>query len=203
MGYHGMDERELQIARRDEIRRKRFKDLDKERYNYLNEWTDNQVVYWIERMIRLRVNDTGNLQSSLESRLLLDGAKAMIAFSFFKYGKAQDDGTGREFTNEGYIDSWHRWYGPRRQADGTLPFLLPGGEDYRREHGLDKPKKVGPAWRGRVAGGHPRKEKPWFFKKYYAGRMVLNELEMNHFASSYQGMITYALDLTVGRVRVL
>ncbi len=203
MGYRGMDERELAQARKREIREQRFKQLDKERYQYLNEWTENQVVFWIERMNRLRVNKTGNLQSSMESSLLLDGTKAMIAFRFLKYGKYQDDGTGREFTNEGYIDSLGRHFGPSRQADGTLPFLLPGGEEYREKHKLNDKKKVGPAWGGKLAGGHPRQAKPWYFKKYYAGRMVLNELEMKHFATSYLGMMTYALDLSFGTVRVL
>ncbi len=86
---------------------------------------------------------------------------------------------------------------------GTLPFLLPGGEQYRAEHGLDKPKRVGPAWGGRIAGGHPRKPKPWYWSKYYASRMVLNELERDYFGNAYLGMMTTAIDQVFNRVRVL
>ncbi len=81
--------------------------------------------------------------------------------------------------------------------------LLPGGEEYRSEHGLDKPKKVGPAWGGRVAGGHPRQPKPWFWSKYYASRMVLNELEQEYFGQQYKGMFTTALDEVFKRTRVI
>ena len=203
MGYLGLDERGLQEARRAERIASRGRIPKDERSKYIEEWTKNQVKFWIERIDRLRVFGTGNLRSNIEYRLLLEGAKAMISFRFPMHGKYQDDGTGREFTNEGYIDSWHRYYGPKREADGTLPFLTPGGEQYRAEHGLDKPKRVGPAWGGRIAGGHARKPQEWYFKKYYAGRMVLNELERNYYKESYLGMMTYALDQVFGQVRVL
>ena len=120
-----------------------------------------------------------------------------------KYGKYADDGTGREFTNTGYTDSLGRHYESSRQADGTLPFLLPGGEQYREEHGLNKPKKVGPKWKGRVAGGHPRRANEWFYRKYYASRMVLNEMERDFYGNTYMGMMTTAHDELFSQVRVM
>jgi len=93
-----------------------------------------------------------------------------------------------------------RIYTSSRLTDGTLPFL---DDQYRREHGLDKPKRVGPAWGGRIAGGHPRKPKPWFWSKYYASRMVLNEMEQKFYGDAYLGMLTTGLDALTGRVRVL
>ena len=192
----------LAIERRESGRRRRaVQPEDRERY--LREWTENMVAYWQERIDRLRVLDTGGLRSQIEGALLLQGARAAITHAFPAYGKYMDDGTGREFSNTGYTDSLGRHYEPARQADGTLPFLLPGGEQYRREHGLDRPRRVGPAWGGRVAGGHPRQPRPWFFSKYYASRMVLNELEQKYFGSQYLGMLTTALDEMFRRVRVL
>ncbi len=174
-----------------------------DRERYLREWTENMKTYWRERIDMLRVVDTGNLRSQIEGALMLQGANTVITHSFPAYGKYQDDGTGREFSNTGYTDSLGRHYESSRQKDGTLPFLLPGGEEYRSEHGLDKPKKVGPAWGGRVAGGHPRQPKPWFWSKYYASRMVLNELEQEYFGQQYKGMFTTALDEVFKRTRVI
>lgn len=166
-------------------------------------WTKMMVTIWQEKLQLLQVDDTGSLRASIEARALLDGAKKSIEHAFLEYGKFADDGTGREFTNTGYTDSLGRHYESSRQADGTLPFLLPGGEDYRREHGLDKPKKVGPAWGGRVAGGHPRRANEWFYRKYYASRMVLNELEQQYYGNAYLGMMATGLDELTGQLRVL
>ena len=187
---------------------KKYAPSERTREKYLQEWTDNMVTYWQERIAKLRAVDTGNLNSSIEARLLLDGAKAAIRHAFPAYGKYVDDGTGREFTNTGYVDSLGRYYASSRGGGGTrnsgqLPFLLPGGEEYRREHGLDKPRKVGPAWGGRVAGSHPREKKPWFFSKYYASRMVLNELEQQYYGNEYLGMMTTAIDEVMSRTRVI
>ena len=166
-------------------------------------WAKMMTLIWQEKIQLLKVEDTGSLKASIEAKAILEGAKKSIEFQFYQYGKYADDGTGREFTNTGYTDSLGRHYESSRQADGTLPFLLPGGEQYRAEHGLDKPKKVGPAWKGRVAGGHPRKAKEWFYRKYYASRMVLNEMEQQFYGNSYLGMLTTALDGVLGQVRVL
>lgn len=204
MGYL----KDQEIKRRESGRRRSRRSLQVEdRERYLREWTNNMIVYWRERIDKLRVFDTGNLRSSIEGALLLQGANATITHSFPAYGKYVDDGTGREFTNTGYTDSLGRHYessrGKETWQSGQLPFLTPGGEEYRREHGLDKPKRVGPAWGGRVAGGHCRKPNPWFFNKYYASRMVLAELEQEHFGSSYQGLFTTALDEVFRQVRIM
>lgn len=199
----------LAIERRESGRRRhasaRLQQEDRERY--INEWAANMVTYWRERIVRLQVKDTNALNASIQYDLLLQGAKATIRHSFLWYGKYVDDGTGREFNNDGYTDSMGRYYESSRGKgtwnEGQLPFLLPGGEEYRAQHGLDKPKRVGPAWGGRVAGGHPRQAKPWYFKKYIASKYVLNELEQDFWGKSYQGMLTQAIDLVMDRVRVM
>lgn len=170
------------------------------------QWTRNQVVYWQERIDKLRINDTGALRSSIVG-MVHTGPVTTIEHSFFKYGKYVSDGVAREF-GKGYTDKMGRTYKSHRGGEGTwnrgqLPFLLPGGEAYRAKHGLDEPKKVGPAWRGRVAGGKPHRPRDWFFRKYAAGRHVLNELEMAAYGQAYQGMLTLAVDTQMHRMRFL
>ncbi len=173
---------------------------------FRKQWTHNMVSYWQERMDKLRVNDTGRLRSSITGNIH-EGAVTTIEHSFLVYGKYVSDGVGREFGN-GYTDALGRTYTSNRGGEGTwsggqLPFLLPGGESYRADHGLDKKKKVGPAWGGRVAGGKPRQKRDWFFRKYYSSRMVLNEMEAAAYGRAYNGMLTQAVDALAGKVRVM
>ena len=164
------------------------------------------VMYWQERLDRLRINDTGRLRSSIQG-MLHPGPVTTIEHSFLVYGKYVSDGVAREF-GRGYTDSMGRTYGSSRGGEGTwnggqLPFLLPGGEAYREKHGLDHPKKVGPAWGGREAGGQPHTKRDWFFRKYYSSRMVLNEYEAAAYGQAYQGMMTQAFDALFQRTRFL
>ena len=173
---------------------------------FRKQWTQNMVMYWQERLDRLRINDTGRLRSSIQG-MLHPGPVTTIEHSFLVYGKYVSDGVAREF-GRGYTDSMGRTYGSSRGGEGTwnggqLPFLLPGGEAYREKHGLDHPKKVGPAWGGREAGGQPHTKRDWFFRKYYASRMVLNEYEAAAYGEAYQGMLTQAFDQLFQTVRVV
>lgn len=173
---------------------------------FRKQWTQNMIVYWKERIDKLRINDSGRLRSSIVG-MIHSGPVTTIEHSFMLYGKYISDGVGREF-GRGYTDSLGRTYESSRGGEGTwnggqLPFLLPGGEAYRERHGLDKPKKVGPAWGGRMAGGHPRKKRDWFFRKYYSSRMVLNEMEAAAYGEAYQGMLTQAFDALFQRTRFL
>lgn len=191
--------------RRESYRRGRVQAMS-ELELFRKQWTDNMVRYWQERMDKLRIHDTGQLRSSIVG-MLHSGPVTTIEHSFLVYGKYISDGVGREF-GRGYTDSMGRTYDSSRGGEGTwnagqLPFLLPGGEAYREKHGLDKPKKVGPAWGGRVAGGHPREKRDWFFRKYYASRMVLNEMEAAAYGQAYQGMMTQAFDALFHRTRFL
>lgn len=164
---------------------------------FRRQWTDNMVTYWQERIDKLKINDTGQLRSSIMG-MIHQGPSTTIEHSFLAYGVYVSNGVGREFGS-----NWESRGGEGAWNAGQLPFLLPGGEAYRERHGLDKPKKVGPAWGGRVAGGHPREKKDWFFRKYYSSRMVLNEMEMAAYGQAYQGMLTIAVDNMMGRTRFL
>ena len=181
---------------------------EKELQKFEQEWTDNMSVYWRERMERLRVIDTGALYSSVVG-LLHPGSPTTIEHKFLMYGKYVSEGVGRNFLKS-------------KRADGTIPFLLPGGEDYRKENRLDRPRRIGPAWRrsrnspgdssNHEAGGRPMKfnpttgkyeERDWFFRKYYASRMNLNEFEVASYGKTYLGMLTQGIDEVMNQVRVL
>lgn len=181
---------------------------EKELQKFEQEWTDNMSVYWRERMERLRVIDTGALYSSVVG-LLHPGSPTTIEHKFLMYGKYVSEGVGRNFLKS-------------KRADGTIPFLLPGGEDYRKENRLDRPRRIGPAWHrsrnspgdssNHEAGGRPMKfnpttgkyeERDWFFRKYYASRMNLNEFEAAYYGKTYQGMLTQGIDEVLNQVRVL
>ena len=181
---------------------------EKELQKFEQEWTDNMSVYWRERMERLRVIDTGALYSSVVG-LLHPGSPTTIEHKFLMYGKYVSEGVGRNFLKS-------------KRADGTIPFLLPGGEDYRKENRLDKPRRIGPAWRrsrnspgdssNHEAGGRPMKfnpttgkyeERDWFFRKYYASRMNLNEFEAAYYGKTYQVMLTQGIDEVLNLVRLL
>ncbi len=191
--------------RRQSYRRGRVQVMS-ELEKFRSQWTTNMVKYWQERIDKLRIQDTGQLRSSITG-MLHSGPVTTIEHSFLVYGKYISDGVGREF-GRGYTDSMGRTYESSRGGEGTwnrgqLPFLLPGGEAYREKHGLDKSKKVGPAWGGRVAGGKPREKQDWFFRKYYSSRMVLNEMEAAAYGQAYQGMLTLAVDGLFHKTRFL
>lgn len=175
-------------------RRRSYTQMNANEEQWLKQWTENQIIYWREKLKMLNVYDTGALQSDITG-ILSQGNITTISHKFLMYGIFVEAGTGREFAaalgsrgGEGTIN------------DGQLPFLLPGGEEYRRIHGLNKPKKVGPAWGGRIAGGHPRQAKLWFSKKYHYSVMRLAEHELAFYGETYCGLTATALQEMFGRI---
>lgn len=175
---------------------------EEERRRFEEQWTKNMIVYWQERIDKLRVVDTGSMRSSITG-MLHPGPVTTIEHSFFVYGRYVADGVSPAF-------QWKYWGGnipkggtrtPRqRLAGGKLEFF---DDAYRRKHKLNDSKRVGPAWGGREAGGTPKGERDWFFRKYYASRMVLNEMEAAAYGQAYQGMLTQAIDGLFHRSRFL
>ena len=70
--------------------------IDEERRRFEEQWTKNMVVYWQERIDKLRIVDTGALRSSIMG-MLHSGPITTIEHSFLLYGKYVSEGTGREF----------------------------------------------------------------------------------------------------------
>lgn len=155
---------------------------------YEKGWTENMGDYWRERMERLRTIDTGALYASIKGHLE-QGSVTTIEHNFLQYGIYVAAGVGPAHV-------WKKWTEAQggekimRPNDGDLDFL---NKQYRAERELDTPKKVGPAWGGRVAGGVPKGRRDWFSAKYYASVMKLNEHEASFYGDAYNGLMASAL----------
>lgn len=155
---------------------------------YEKGWTENMADYWRERMERLRTIDTGALYASIKGHLE-QGTVTTIEHAFLQYGIYVAAGVGPAHV-------WKKWTEAQggekimRPNDGDLDFL---NKQYRAERELDTPKKVGPAWGGRVAGGVPKGRRDWFSAKYYASVMKLNEHEADFYGETYNGLMASAL----------
>lgn len=124
---------------------------------YIDEWTRVQLEIWREKVERLKVVYTGHLHQSFSQAIQHTSEGSTVIMKFARYGVYQAYGTGRGYTHGN---------------GGDLEFL---GKDYRREHGLDKPKKVGPAWGGYLTSGKPREQRDWMNKKLYMSVMAMVE----------------------------
>lgn len=169
-----------------------IKDLEELR-KFEEEWTENMCTYWRERMQRLHIWDTGNLNRSLTGTMHV-GQPTTIEHKFAMYGIYLAAGVGGDMSTH-------------RNSLGQLQYFDPA---YREENGLDEPKQVGPAWskasfrfphtpKGRViAGGHPRDKRNWFSYKYISSVRKLNEVEAAAYGDLYQGALASAIEEIFG-----
>lgn len=148
---------------------------EQELTDYERGWMDTMVDIWHEQMIQLKAYNSGKLYGSVTSSINL-GDVTTIQHHFLMYGLYVAHGTG---------------YGYKRGNGGDLPFLDPS---YREAHGLDKPRKRGPAWGGGMTSGEPRQKKNWFDKKFYYSVVRLNETLAAHYGEAYKGMMVEYLD---------
>jgi len=124
---------------------------------YIDEWTRVQIQIWQEKIERMNIVRSGALHQSFKDAISRTSEGTTITMKFHQYGIYQALGVGN---------------GYRRGNGGDLPFL---GKDYRAEHGLDKPRKVGPAWGGYKTSGKPRKARDWYSKKLFMSTMAMVE----------------------------
>lgn len=152
-------------------------ETEEELRKWEEDWSDMMVTIWTENILRLGIVDTGNLMRSLTGRVVAGSDRVELVHEFALYGIYVARGTGRGYT-------------PGNPGD--LLFL---NDAYRKEHSLDKPRKVGPAWGGRVAGGHPRsKKRNWFLKKYVRSIYVLAEMERNVYGEMFMGNLSNVIE---------
>lgn len=162
---------------------------------YEREWSKMMIDIWREKIQQLDISDTGALRDSF-TELVTTGKVTTIEHKFLQYGIFVAAGVSPAFV-------WKYWAGnipkgesgntPRERIgdSGQLEFL---DKSYRQEHGLDEPKKVGPSWGGRVAGGTPKGKRDWFFRKYYYSIRRLNLEESAFYGRAYQGLMSSFLD---------
>lgn len=144
---------------------------------YEEGWVREMIVIWREKIEQMHVIDTGALHSSFTGSLSI-GEITTAKHEFIQYGIYQASGVGRN-----YLKS--------KKSDGTLEFL---DDEYRAEHGLDKPHKVGPKWGGRTSSGHPRYPSDWFYRKFYASLMTLNDAEARLYGEAYMGLLSDVIE---------
>lgn len=124
---------------------------------YISSWKDKMLEIWQEKIIRLKVMDTGRLYNSFEAKIARLNEGTDIKFHFLQYGIYQARGTG---------------YGYKHGNGGNLEFLDP---EYRRAHHLDKPYPRGPVWGGGTTSGNPRERRDWYEGRLYASYRRLVE----------------------------
>lgn len=131
----------------------RIEDVDK----YSEAWVDKMLEIWREKIERLGIVRTGSLHQSFKAAISTASYGSTINLRFLRYGIYQELGVGKGYTHNN---------------GGDLPFL---GKEYRREHGLDKPRKVGPGAGGYYTSGNVRKKRDWRSKKLYMSVMAMVE----------------------------
>lgn len=131
--------------------------MNNDAQKYIDEWTRVQIQIWQEKIERMNVVRSGALHQSFKDSVTQAGKGTTITMRFLQYGIYQALGVGN---------------GYRHDNGGDLPFL---GRDYRKEHGLDKPRKVGPAWGGYKTSGKPHKVRDWYSKKLFMSTMAMVE----------------------------
>lgn len=132
-------------------------EIERQQQLWVDYWAKMMVQIWRDKLEYWAIKDTGALMKSFTESVTHDGLSANIVMRFLHYGIYQAYGVGKGYTHDN---------------GGDLPFL---GAAYRREHRLDVPRKVGPAWGDYYTSGEPRERRDWFNPKLYASLMRMKE----------------------------
>lgn len=114
---------------------------------YVKAWVDEMIFIWREKIERMKIVRSGALHESFKQEIQTAAEGASIRLAFLRYGIYQAQGVG---------------YGYSHDNGGFLPFL---DAEYRKEHRLDKPRRVGKKWGGYMTSGKPRKRRDWYYVK--------------------------------------
>ncbi|MBP3757176.1 MAG: hypothetical protein J6I61_07845 [Prevotella sp.] len=143
-------------------------------------WADMMVSIWRENILRLGIVDTRRLHDSISHSITDASGQITIAHEFMLYGIYVARGVGQGFTR------------------GNPGDLLIMDKSYRKEHGLNKPRKRGPKWGGGYTSGKPRKKREWFAKKYLRSIYVLSEVERDLYGAAYMGTLSNVVQAIFG-----
>lgn len=141
-------------------------------------WADMMIEIWREKIRRMKITDTYALMQEMSNKVSISSSSLTIQHKFMEYGVYQDIGVG---------------YGYSLLNKGDQVGLKFLDKDYRHDNGLDKPKKVGPAWGGGYTSGKPRSKRNWMSKRYYASIMVLKDYEAFKYGDAFCGIISNIL----------
>ena len=151
-------------------------DIERQQKLWLDNWAKKMTEIWQDKLEFWHIYRTGALMSSFDEDVRHDNLSANILLRFLAYGVYQAYGTG---------------YGYNKNNGGDLPFL---DEAYRREHYLDKPRKVGPEWGGYYTSGDPREKRDWFSPKLFGSLMKLRETMAHMIGEDAAAVICEALE---------
>lgn len=135
-------------------------------------WEEEMLEIWREKLIQYKIRHTGSLFTSLASSSSGEEVRTIV-HRFLTYGIYVAMGVGRYYKNRENFEDYN-------------------SSSYRREHGLDKPRKIGPSgWGGGgyMTSGQPRRRRPWWSRKYYASLMKLNDVEGEFYGEMYRGVL--------------
>ena len=151
-------------------------EIERQQQLWVDNWAKMMVQIWQDKLQYWNIRRTGALMQSFSESVTHDGLAASIVMRFLAYGIYQAYGVG---------------YGYAHDNGGDLPFL---GEAYRREHHLDVPHKVGPAWGGYYTSGEPREKRDWFNPKLFASLKNLKETMAHMVGEEAAAVICEALE---------
>ena len=149
------------------------------RAKFVNAWNETLINIWREKIVKLKVVDTGALYRSVkELPVQADGRFVDLELSqqFPEYGLWADLGTGREI------------------PIGNPADVKVRDPDYRAAHRLDKPRQRGPKWGGGMTSGNPREPRPWEAPKYYGSVMALSEFMAESIGDEFRGLVSSAFN---------
>lgn len=151
-------------------------EIERQQQLWVDNWAKMMVQIWQDKLKYWAIKDTGALMKSFTESVTHDGLSANIIMRFLSYGIYQAYGVGKGYSHNN---------------GGDLPFL---GAAYRREHRLDEPRKVGPAWGGYYTSGEPRERRDWFNPKLYASLMRMKETMAHMVGEEAAAVICEALE---------
>ena len=151
-------------------------EIERQKRLWVDNWVKMMVQIWRDKLEYFDIRRTGTLMGSFTESVTHDGLSANIIIRFLRYGIYQAYGVGN-----GYI----------HDNGGDLEFLGPA---YRKEHRLDVPRKVGPAWGGYYSSGEPRERRDWFNPKLYASLMRMKETMAHMVGEEAAALICEALE---------
>ena len=160
------------------------------------EWAAMMVDIWKEKIERLRAIRSGALYGSFGYSVTGEsGRNRAIAHHFLLYGIHVERGVGP-------AHAWWKW----TEAQGAPPKVARdnGGDldimdkGEREGRGMNRRRRVGPAWGGYETSGEMREKRDWFSRRYYASIMKLNEHEAKAMGDQYMGTMFDALNVLFG-----
>lgn len=150
--------------------------IEQQQREWIDAWSKKMIQIWQDKLSYWNIRRTGTLMGSFKEAVSHNGLSANILMRFLRYGIYQAYGTGR-----GYAQG----------NGGDLRFLDPA---YRREHRLDVPRKVGPAWGGYYTSGEPRQRRDWFNPKLFGSLMRMRETMAKMIGEEAAAVICEALE---------